>query len=264
MTYHSKPFAALIFVSVLVMAFSVVAWAENSPRTISLNLSLPSVVEEEPDTFAEKYNQVMSEISITEEAAEVVGRIKSVVEDVQDLSVDIAITEIRERRNEEVLLHLKGSLEHKLARAEFHEPSAVRGMIVLADQGSTEVHIYQPVTNVIVVRALDDASKEALAALSMGQDLTQFTSYFDFSQYNVEILEKTELEGVTDYLLKVDAPEDEIWYVRVKDDSWFPHEISIFKEDVLQGTMRLSNVVLNPGLSREELTNLPKAKIERM
>ena len=135
---------------------------------------------------------------------------------------------------------------------------------MVADQEKMEVRTFQPVTNIILVRGLDDASKEALASLSLGQDLTQFSSYLDFSQYNVEILEKSELEGVTDFLLEVDAPGEEVWYVRVKDDSWFPHEISVYKEDVLQGTMSLSNVVTNPGLSVEDLANLPDAKVERM
>ncbi|HPT82338.1 MAG TPA: hypothetical protein PLM25_00480 [Limnochordia bacterium] len=264
MKYGSKLVAALILVGFLVLSFSALSMAEDSPKTIQLNLGLPPAVEEEPDEFTEKYRQVMEEISISEEAAEVVDQIKAAVEDVQDLSVDMAITEIRERRNEEVSLHLKASVVHKLARIEFEAPSAVRGMIMVADQANMEVKIFQPVTNVIVVRGLEDASKEALAALSIGQDFTQLTSYLDFSQYQVEILEKAELEGVTDYLLKVDAPEDEVWYVRVKDDSWFPHEISVYKGESLQGTMRLSNVVLNPGLSVEEITSLPQVKVERI
>jgi outer membrane lipoprotein-sorting protein len=270
MKYRSNQFTAFILVGFAIMAsstlalFSGVALAEDSPKKIQFNLNQPPVVEEEPDAFTEKYEKVMSEISISDEAAEVVNQIKDVVEDIEDLCVDIAITEMRERRNEEVLLHLKVSVEHKLARLEFQGPSAVRGVIVVADQANMEVHTFQPVTNVILIRGLEDASKEALTALSMGQDLTQLTSYLDFSQYQVEILEKAEQEGITDYLLKVDAPEDETWYVRVKDDSWFPHEISVYKEGILQGTMNLSGVVLNPGLSVEEISSLPNAKVERI
>lgn len=257
-----KATAAFIMVSVAALSLSALALAEDSPK--SIQLSLPPAVEETSDTFDQKYQQVMNEISISEEAAEVVDQIKAAVEDVQDVTVDIAITEIRERRSEELVLHVKASVQHKLARIEFQAPSAVRGMIMVADQANMEVQTFQPVTNIIVVRGLEDASKEALAALSIGQDFTQLTSYLDFSQYHVEILEKVKTEGVTDYLLKVDAPEDEVWYVRVKDDSWFPHEISVYEEDVLQGTMRLSNVVLNSGLSVEEITDLPKVKIERI
>jgi outer membrane lipoprotein-sorting protein len=265
MKYRLGLSAALIVFLTALISCSALASAEDSPtKTIQLNLNQPQV-EEEPDNFSEKYQQVMQEITISEEAAAVVDQIKAAVEDLKDLAVDINITEIRERRNEEVVLHLMVSIEHKLARIEFNEPSAVRGMILVANQAEMQVHIFQPVTNVIVVRGLEDASKEALVALSIGQDLTQLTSYFDFSQYNVDILDKVELEGgVTDYLLQVDAPEEEIWYVRVRDDSWFPHEISVYEGEVLQGTMRLSNVELDPGLSVEEITCLPDAKIEKM
>jgi outer membrane lipoprotein-sorting protein len=264
MKYSSKLSAALILVVFLVLSFSVLVGAEDLPKPVQIKVNPLLDSEQETETFDEKYKQAMSEISISEEAAAVVDSIKAVVEGIEDLSLDISITEMRERRNEEVCLQLKLSVEHRLARIEFKAPSAVRGMIMVADQEKMEVRTFQPVTNIILVRGLDDASKEALASLSLGQDLTQFSSYLDFSQYNVEILEKSELEGVTDFLLEVDAPGEEVWYVRVKDDSWFPHEISVYKEDVLQGTMSLSNVVTNPGLSVEDLANLPDAKVERM
>jgi len=264
MKYSSKLSAALILVVFLVLSFSVLVGAEDLPKPVQIKVNPLLDSEQEKETFDEKYKQAMSEISISEEAAAVVDSIKAVVEGIEDLSLDISITEMRERRNEEVCLQLKLSVEHRLARIEFKAPSAVRGMIMVADQEKMEVRTFQPVTNIILVRGLDDASKEALASLSLGQDLTQFSSYLDFSQYNVEILEKSELEGVTDFLLEVDAPGEEVWYVRVKDDSWFPHEISVYKEDVLQGTMSLSNVVTNPGLSVEDLANLPDAKVERM
>jgi hypothetical protein len=38
----------------------------------------------------------------------------------------------------------------------------------------------------------------------------------------------------------------------------------VYEGEVLQGTMRLSNVELDPGLSVEEITCLPDAKIEKM
>ena len=264
MKYQWNASAALIFAVIIFLSFSSMVSAGNPAKTFQLNLSLPQESKEEPDPFTEKYEEVMREIAISDEAAEVVDCIKSAVEDVQDLTLDITVTEIRDRRNEEVVLHMQVSVEHRLGRAEFAEPSAVRGMIVLADQENLEVWVFQPVTNVIVVRGMEDASKEAMAALSIGQNMAQLTDYFDFSEYNVEIIEKTELEGVTDYLLKVDAPEDEVWYVRVKDDSWFPHEITVYEGETLQGTMQLSNVVLNPGISVEEIRSLPDVKVERI
>ncbi len=66
-----------------------------------------------------------------------------------------------------------------------------------------EAKIFQPVTNQIAVRELGDMSKEALAALNVAEDLT---SYFDFTQYEIVVLETEEYNGgVEEYFLQIDS-----------------------------------------------------------
>lgn len=262
MKQFSKAFgAALILTSIFVLSFSfVLVSAGETSKTIQVDLSKPPQPAAQSDPFNEKYEEVLSELSISEEAAQVVEQIKGVVEGLSDLGAQVCITEIRDRRNEEVRVNLLVSVEHKLARLEFAEPSALRGMIVVADQEEMELRIFQPVVNMITIQTMEDASKEALSALN----LSQVTSYFDFSQYNVELLEVEELEGVTTYLLAVDAPDEQIWQVRVSDDSWIPHQITVYEGEVLLGTMTLTQVVTDQGLSEEDLADLPDVKVERL
>lgn len=257
--------AALILnIIFIISAVSLLAFAD-APRTIHLDLSQPpQQYESKDDPFTEKYKEVMEEIVISEEAALVVNQIKLAAEDVNDLSMDVQISEIRGHRNEVVVFHILGSVEHKAARVEFRQPSHFRGLIMVADQEKMELRTFQPVVNMITVQTLEDASKEALSALNIAQITTELTSYFDFTQYHVEVLEVVKEEGLTNYLLEVDAPDDQIWQVWVKDDNWIPHEIVVYEEEVLLGHLRLSNLSINPEVSLEEITELPKVKEERI
>ncbi len=248
----------LLFFLVLVI-FSGVAFADDAPTTIQLNLSKPPQrVTQEEEPFLEKYNEVLSEITISEEAAEVVEHIRSAVEGVKDFTMDISITEIRGQRIESVLFHLLGSVEQKVARIEFLGPSSLRGQILVADQDKMELRMFQPISNQIAVRGLEDASKEILSALSV----SDLTSFFDFSMYSVEVLEVVEEDGISKYLLQVEAT-DELLHVCVNSDTWIPHEIEVVEGDAI-GTMSLLNVVLDPELSMDKLMNLPKVKEVRM
>lgn len=254
-----KRFLSSISALFLVFLISGMILASDLPGTIQLDLTQPptsqNVVE---DPVLEKYNEVMSEISISEEAAKVVENIKNAVADVKTITMAVDISEIRGQRIERIFLNLLASIEHKIARIEFLEPSAMRGQILVAEQEKMEVRIYQPINNQIAVRGLEDASKEVLSTLSIA-DLNNF---FDFSEYTVEVLEVVEAEGISTYLLQVDTV-DEILHVCVSSDTWFPHEISVVEGEPL-GTMSISNVVFNADLSAAELTVLPKAKEVRM
>ncbi|NMB20989.1 MAG: hypothetical protein GX979_08975 [Firmicutes bacterium] len=255
MKRYSLIYTALILVFVL----SSLVSAMSLPGTIQLDLSQPPAAEEkEKDPVLEKYHEVMSEISISDEAAEVVENIRKAVEGIKTITMDVEVTEIRGQRLERVLVHLLASVEDVIARIEFLEPSAMRGQILVAEQEKMEVRIYQPINNQIAVRGLEDASKEVLSTLS----IADLNTFFDFSEYTVEVLDATETDGVTAYRLEV-LTEDEVLHVSVKSDTWFPHEIAVVEGEP-PGTLVISNVVIDPDLSSETLTNLPKAKEVRM
>ena len=248
---------AIIFILIMAV-LSGISEANGLKGKIQLDLSQPPQVEE-TDPVLEKYTEIMSEISITDDAYEVVEQIRTTVQDVQSIAMDVEVSEIRGQRIERMLFHLLGSMESKVVRVEFLEPSELRGYILVADQEKMESRMYQPINNQIAVRGLEDASKEVLSTLS----ISDLETFFDFSEYSVEVLEAAEEDEVMDYLLEVDAL-DEILQVRVKSDTWFPYEISVYEGDAFVGTMTISNVVFNPELSKEELTRLPEAKEVRM
>lgn len=257
-------FCLIIVLSTSIFAGVIeIVGAEEVQKSLNLNLTIPPHKEGEnqkPDPISEKYNEVMQEIVISEEASEVVDQIKDVIMAIKDISMDILITQMKGLRNDQGLVSVQASVEGKVARIEFLEPSALRGHIMVADQTKMETRMYRPINNQIVVQTLEDVSKEALSALS----IAQLTTYFDFTQYEVEMVESVEQDGVMEYLLEVNALDNQLWYVRVRSDSWIPHEVSVIEEDTLLGVMTLSNVLINPGLSLDKITKLPEVKEVRM
>ncbi|MCK9525849.1 MAG: hypothetical protein M0R49_07970 [Limnochordia bacterium] len=244
---------------ILVIVFSSIVSADSPTGTIQLDLNKPPVVEaQDEDPVLAKYNEVMQEISISDEAAEVVENIRAAIAGIKTITMDVDVTEIREQRIERIFVHLLASVEHVVARIEFLEPSAMRGQILVAEQGKMEVRIYQPINNQIAVRGLEDASKEVLSTLS----IADLNTFFDFSEYAVDVLEVVETDGVSTYLLQVDT-DDEVLHVGVRSDTWFPHEVSVIEGEP-PGTLVFSNVVIDPDLSLDELTYLPRAKEVRM
>lgn len=237
--------------------------AEELPKSINLDLTLSQQNESvaEVDVLEAKYREILSEITISQEAVEVVDRIKQQITGVQNISLDFLVTQVKGKWTEEVAGKLAAGVEHKLARAELFAPDAVRGLIIVVDQSKMETKTFQPITNQIMVRALEDMSKEALSALSVAD----VTSYFDFTIYDVELLESVELDGVWEYLLQVEGWKDQdLVQVRVKSDTWIPHEVLLFEEQIFIGKVQFSNVVLNAELSAEQLKELPKVKEVKM
>ncbi|NMA60688.1 MAG: hypothetical protein GX956_02240 [Firmicutes bacterium] len=254
-----------LIASCAVLRLATPIYAEELPKSLNLNLNLPPLqVEEgqETDVIEEKYREILGEISISSEAVEVVDKIKDQVLEVKTITLDFVATQVKGKRTEQVAGKLSAGVEHKLARAEFSVPSELRGYIIVVDQEKMETKTFQPVTNQIMVQALEDMSKEALSALSVAD----VTSYFDFTIYDVELLESIERDGgVWEYLLQVEGwKEQDLVKVKVRSDTWIPHEILLYEDQVFMGKLEFSNVVLNVDLSSEQLKDLPKVKEVRM
>lgn len=262
MRNNFKPLILTVLIASFLVFFGALGstLASNSAKSLDLNLDLKLPSDRAKNDFMEKYDEVINEVAISEEAIEIVDQIRDVFLDVKDARMDVMITEIKGQRNQEVILELLVGVEQKLARLEFRAPSALRGNIMVLNQDEMETKTFQPVVNKIRVQALEDVSKEALSALNVAQ----ITSYFDFTQYEVDVLAEEEHDNIYDYLLRVNALDGQTWFVRVKSDSWVPYEIAVYEGDVPIGIVNFSNVVLNPKLSLEELQKLPKVKEERI
>lgn len=253
----------VIFVLLVRLLGAPLALAEAEPKPINIDLSVPRPErpEEAEDVLEEKYQEILAEVTISEEAKLVAENIKNLVTTLRDLTFDATIVQIKGERSDRLVFTAMLGIDQKLVRIEFLEPSALRGQIAVIDQEEMEAKIFQPVTNQIAVRGLEDMSKEALSALNVAEDLT---SYFDFTQYEIVVLETAEYNGVSEYFLQIDSAEKEALQLRVRDDTWFPSEIVVFESGVLTGKMVFENVVFNPGLEQENLQKLPKVKEIRL
>ena len=84
---------AIIFILIMAV-LSGISEANGLKGKIQLDLSQPPQVEE-TDPVLEKYTEIMSEISITDDAYEVVEQIRTTVQDVQSIAMDVEVSEIR-------------------------------------------------------------------------------------------------------------------------------------------------------------------------
>lgn len=251
----------ILLISSLGAKPSVFAEKEHKPITIDLDTPRSKEPEQEDDALEEKYREILAEVTISEEAELVAENIKDTITTLRDLTFNATIVQIKGGRSDSLSLAGKFGIEQGLARVEFLQPSALRGQIAVIDQEKMEAKIFQPVTNQIAVRGLEDMSKEALSALNVAQDIT---SYFDFTQYEIVVLETTEYNGINEYFLQVDSGDEDILQIRVREDTWFPSEIVVFEDGVRTGSITFQDVVFNPGLDREDLQNLPKVKEVRL
>lgn len=173
-----------------------------------------------------------------------------------DISADVEIVQIQDRREVTIKARFIASSLHRVARVEIREPSALRGQILVVDQVNSEVRMYLPITNQIMIRSIADMGEEAGLAL----DITDFASLFDLSTYEVQIEDILENEDGTTYILKAQGINNSIQYVYFDEASWLPYALHIYDDDVLVGTLELQNIELNKELTQESITELPRAK----
>ncbi|HHY16378.1 MAG TPA: hypothetical protein GX521_09930 [Firmicutes bacterium] len=265
MRHQAKSYLVLIIFVLLACSVAGIdrARAEEERKPINIDLTVPKPKQPDAaeDVLEEKYRKILAEVTISEEAKYVAVNIKDLATGLRDLGFRATIVQFKGERSDRLVLDAKLGIEQKVARLDFVEPSALRGQIAVIDQEKMEAKIFQPVTNQIAVRELGDMSKEALAALNVAEDLT---SYFDFTQYEIVVLETEEYNGVEEYFLQIDSGEKETLQIRVRSDDWFPSEIIVFEDGVLTGKMMFENVEFNPGFVREELQKLPKVKEVRL
>ncbi len=251
----------LLFTFLLLSSFPVGAAEDvETPKKIDLNWKPNPTVEEAVESIEELYQELLDEVQISEEASCVVGSISEVIKNLQDLSADIEVTQYKRERADKATGRLMVSAVHKAARLELYSPSALRGQIILADQGNMEVRIYMPVTNEIAIQSMSDMGEEAAAYINV----TDVSTLFDFSQYAVEVLESFTIDEIHHYLLQITGYDNQVQYVRVASDTWIPYEITVYEDGLLVGELLFVNVKLDQSLTEEEIRLLPKAKETRL
>lgn len=212
-------------------------------------------------TQASNNESTSNEATIT--VAEILGRMKQILQDFQDFSASVEIVQYQKGRAVKTAGQLKVSQKEGLARMDFSEPSALRGQIVIADQKTMEVKMYLPVTDQIMVSSVENVAKEAGLAL----DFTNLSSLFNFDDLNVQLEEihSDLIQGklVNTYSLHASGYQNQIQKVKLNDLTWIPSEVFIYEDQELLGQMTFKNMVFDQNLERGELEKLPKVKVIR-
>ena len=224
---HFAIILILFFSFLLLSSFPVGAAEEvETSKKIDLNWKPNPTVEEAVESIEKLYQELLDEVHISEEASQVVKNISETISSLQDLLADIEVTQYKRDRADKATGRLMVSAVHKAARLELRSPSALRGQIILADQGNMEVRIYMPVTNEIAIQSMSDMGEEAAAYINV----TDVGNLFDFSQYAVEMLESFAVDEVHHYLLQITGYDNQVQYVRVGSDTWIPYEITVYED----------------------------------
>lgn len=178
---------------------------------------------------------------------------------VQDISADLEIKELQNGRTVRTTGNLKVSQALGLLRLELYEPSVLRGQVIVADEESLEVKVFLPIADQIMVRDLESMGAEA----GIQFDMDNLGSVFDFYDYDVVIQEVIEEEEGFVYVLRVTGFENQTQIVWLRQWDWIPFQIELYENDTLLGTLELTNVAVDQGYTREELTELPDVRIFR-
>ncbi len=263
MTKSNSTLFHLLLIVLVIGAAPVFAGEMEKPATITLKLpevKLSDALEEDVKQF--DIEAVLEEIEMDEDAYYVVDQINQAISQLRDIVADVELVENRGERQEVVTLRFTASLVHKMVRMEFFQPSALKGQIYVADQKAMEVRMYMPVNNQIAVQRIEDLSNEAANALSITDlDLERL---FDFSRYEVALVEAVEHDGVITYTLRLTGFEDQVQYVEVRSDTFIPHKILVYENDALLGSLTFKDMVLDQDLSAEAIAQLPAAKEVRL
>jgi len=241
----------------------VFAGDEEAPARVTLKLpelKLNEQLEEEVKQF--DLEAALAAVDMDEDAAYVVEQVNQALSQLKDITADVEVIENRSERQEVVELKFTASLAHKMVRMEFYRPSALKGQIYVADQKAMEVRMYMPVNNQIAVQRIEDMSNQAASALNV-TDL-DMERLFDFSRYEVAVVEAVETEGITTYTLRLTGFENQVQYVEVSSATFIPHKVTVYEGDSLMGTLTFRNVVLNQDLPPEAIAQLPAAKEVRL
>jgi outer membrane lipoprotein-sorting protein len=263
MTNATSRFLHLLFIALLLLSAPVLAAETEAPTNITLKLpelKLSDELEQEVSHF--DFDAALAEVHMDDDAAYVVSQINQAISELQDLAADVELVEIRGERQEVVALKFSASLAHKVIRMEFSKPSALKGQIYVADQKAMEVRMYLPVSNQIAVQRIENISNEAASALNV-TDL-DINTLFDFSRYEVALVDSIEDSGVVTYTLRLSGFENQVQYVEVRSDTFIPHKVVVCENDTVVGSVTFANVVLDQNLSAETITKLPAAKEVRL
>ncbi len=185
-------------------------------------------------------------------ADELVARVEEKLLSIEDFSTMITTSQVQDKRIETAKILFKASQTQGLARAEVLEHWVFRGTILTVDQESMLVRNFTPILQQIIVSSLSDVGAEF-----GGVDITDVFASFDFRGLDVEILEVQQLDEGVEYIVELSGYLDHVQRIKIN-HQFIPYYVELFEDQMYIGSLLLEDIVLNPGFSKEVLTQLPE------
>lgn len=184
---------------------------------------------------------------------ELVNKVEASLAQVEDFSAEVRIELIENERQNVTRLQVKASQVNEIARLEFYEPSVLAGQIIVADTQESQVSIFMPIIQQIIISPLEVVG----ADLGLGIDFTDLSGIFDFSSLSGTILEVENSDSGLNYCVELNAfDQQQTQYVWIGED-FMPYKITIYDNQNYLGSLELENLVTNQELTKQELVSLP-------
>ena len=166
------------------------------------------------------------------------------------------------------VMGIKGSKEHKLTRIEILAPDIAAGQIMLLDMENSEMRMYMPALNQIIVQSLAASA----AGYGINIDLDDLTQSLSLEGLAGEIIEVVETEAGLEYVVAVAVtdeqvpvlvmqgievdPKDLVQHIWI-DAQFIPYKLESFQDGTSLGSLVLSEYEINVGMETDELREMP-------
>lgn len=204
------------------------------------------------------------ELSFQELADKVEEKLKS-IEDAR-LVLEFDMVQIGQKTR--TVMGIKGSKEHKLTRIEILAPDIAAGQIMLLDMENSEMRMYMPALNQIIVQSLAASA----AGYGINIDLDDLTQSLSLEGLAGEIIEVVETEAGLEYVVAVAVtdeqvpvlvmqgievdPKDLVQHIWI-DAQFIPYKLESFQDGTSLGSLVLSEYEINVGMETDELREMP-------
>ncbi len=184
---------------------------------------------------------------------ELTAKVESELTAIEDFRGVLTINQVTGERTEEMKMQIGASQVLGIARLEVIDHWLFEGMIFVADQESAKVRTYTPILHQIMVGNIEDLGAEAGLAL----DFTDLTSVFDLQTLETELVDIKHSDTGDVYVVRLSGVVDQVQYIWI-DHQFRPYQLEVYEEERFVGSMILIDLVVNPGLTTQQLTDLPE------
>lgn len=189
---------------------------------------------------------------------------------IEDVRMIVELDLVQQGQPTSIVMNVKSSKSHQLTRVELLAPDVVAGQIMVIDLKNTEMKMYMPVLNQIIVQPLANSA----AGLGFNLEFTDLTQTLNLQGLSGEIKEVTAVEAGLEYLVVINDlgdqlpfmqgidvdPQELVQYIWI-DAEYIPYRVEGYQGTALLGKLVLTEYEFNSGIAVDELLEMPDVPV---